>query len=285
MKTDAATFARQAEAPPTLSVVYYELSTTIEDLDSNIEDVSSVILKDMGLVSRILRLANSAFYGLPSQVGTLEEAVQLIGLNEIQNLVLVTALIKAFRMPASLVDVTAFWKHSIACGLASGLLAEQHRDPHPERVFVGGLLHDIGRLMLFLQAPEASRQILERSKQEGVLASQMERETMGFDHAELGAELVSIWKLPTSLQEMVKCHHQPASAATIPGDAFIVHYADFITSALGFGNGGEFYVAPLEVPNGCAHWLVPEDRLPVLVEELEVLCRDFFPILDSAGKA
>jgi len=279
MKTDAATFAFQSGTPPTLSVIYYELSAAIEDLDSSIDDVSSVIRKDQGMVSRILRLANSAFYGLPSQVGTLGEAVQIIGLNEIKDLVLATAVISAFKMPPHLVDVASFWKHSIACGLACSLLAEEQHDPQPERFFVAGLLHDIGRLMVFLKAPKEGIQILERADHEGMLASAMEREILGFDHAELGAELVSFWKLPHSLKEMVGSHHNPAKCTTVTADAFLVHYADFIASVIGYGNSGEAFVAPLRIPKGCDTLLVSESRLPALAEELEVRCEDVFPIL------
>jgi putative nucleotidyltransferase with HDIG domain len=215
-------------------------------------------------------------------VATLGEAVQIIGLREIQDLVLATAVINAFKLPPNLVDVASFWKHSIACGLVCGLLAEDQHDPQPERFFVGGLLHDIGRLMLFLKAPEEGRQILQRSEKEGMLASRMEREIMGFDHAELGAELVSFWKLPHSLKEMVGCHHNPSRSHTVPADVFLVHYADFITSVLEFGNSGEFFVAPLTLPKGCDHCLVSEDRLTTLAKELEIRCAEIFPILVGA---
>lgn len=282
MKMDAATFARHCGTPPALSAVYYELSATIKDLDSSIEDVSLVILKDQGMVSRILKLANSAFFGIPAQVGTLEEAVQIVGLSEIQNLVLATSVISAFKVPAHLVDVAAFWKHSIACGLACSLLAEEQHDPQPERFFVGGLLHDVGRLMLLFKAPEESLQILERSEKQRELASLVEKEVLGFDHAQLGAELVSIWRLPHSLKEMVGCHHNPVGSSAVPAEAFLVHYADFIASVLEFGNSGEFCVAPLVVPNDCEQYLVQEDRLPTLTKELETLCDDVFPILVSA---
>lgn len=278
---DAATFASQSGKPPTLSRIYEELSAKIANPESSIGEISTVIGMDPGLASRVLRMANSAFYGNSSPVGTIEEAVQVIGMREIQGLVLATSVISAFKLPDHLVEVTAFWKHSIACGLASSLLAEERAGPAPEGFFVGGLLHDIGRLMLYLNAPDASRHILLRGEREAATASHLEREVLGFDHAALGAELIRMWRLPHSLQEMVAHHHNPIRAQAIP-DVFLIHYADFITSLLEFGNSGEFCVSPLVVPGGCERLVVDEDRIDSFVEQLEQRCWEVFPILTGA---
>jgi putative nucleotidyltransferase with HDIG domain len=280
MKAEVSTFARKSGKPPSLPAICQELTAAVENPESSIEQVSAIIRKDQGLAARILKLSNSAFYGIPSQVGTLDEAVQIIGLREIQDLVLATSVISVFdKIPPKLVDVPSFWRHSIACGIAAALLAEAQHDPIPERLFVGGLLHDIGRLMLFVNAPEVSRQVLKRCEQEGALASQLERELAGFDHATLGAELIGQWGLPQTLAEMVGCHHSPSQAVVVTMDAFMIHYADFIVSALEYGQSGELSVSPLSVPRYCERCLLDDSRMEGLVKELDYRCEEVFPIL------
>ena len=232
----------------------------------------------------MLKLANSVFYGILTEIGVLEEAVQIIGLREIQDLVLATSVINAFNiLPRSLIDVASFWKHSIACGIASSLVAEQHHDPVPERLFAGGLLHDTGRLILILNAAEESQAILRRCEAEEVLAVRAEREAMGWDHAMLGAEFLASWKLPHSLVEMVGCHHDPSKSLLVSQDAFTVHYADFIVSALEFGNSGEFYVSPLVVPGNCEKCLLEEEQIETLVDKLETKTEAVFNILTETN--
>ena len=280
MKMDATSFVRRTTKLPSLPALYYDLVRAISNPYAMIDEICGIIRRDQSLTSRLLKLANSAFYGLPTKVGTLQEVVQIIGLREIQDLVLATSVIKAFeKLPTHLIDVPSFWQHSIACGVASSLLAEQRRDPMPERFFVGGLLHDIGRLIMFLNAPDESREILLRCESQQELSLQIEREVLGFDHAMLGAELILLWKLPRSLVEMVGCHHQiPSSTANVL-DAFTVHYADFIVSVLEFGNSAELYISPLLAPKDCARYLLADEQMEELVNELDRKCGEIFPAL------
>jgi len=277
MKHDLQTFVQSAGRLPTLPVVYYELVQVVDRPNSHIDDISEVIRKDPGLVSRILRIANSSFYGFASEIDTLEAAVQLIGLREIQDLVLVTSVIRAFEgVPPRLADVHSFWKHSVACAIASALLAEQRNLPEPDRFFVGGLLHDIGHMVMFLNAPEESRQILDQCEASCQVSSRVEIEVLGFDHALLAGELISLWKLPAFLVEVVRCHHNPSATKMGLRDAFIVHYADFIAHGLEFGNSGELFVSPLLVPAGCEDLLMTAEQAQRFVKELDTKCDQIF---------
>jgi putative nucleotidyltransferase with HDIG domain len=207
-------------------------------------------------------------------------------LNETRDLVLATSIIEGFdQVPSELLNVTSFWQHSIACGTAAALLAKERNQPEPERYFVAGLLHDIGRLLMVLEAPELSRKTLERCGQERELCSVIERQVFGFDPATLGAELVSAWQLPKSLSNMVRWHHNPAKSPNPQQDAFIIHYADFITTTLELGNGGELMVAPLVVPPAAKAFPLEDGALELLVSELDRQCRGLFPILAESGNA
>lgn len=279
MKLDASRFALKCGNLPSLPSVCSELTKALQEPDASIYDISDIIRTDQSLAARLLRLANSVFYGFPSEVGTLEQAVQLLGLREIRDLVLATSVIEMFaNVPAHLMDLEAFWKHSVACGLASALVARERNHPEPERYFAAGLLHDIGRLAMVLGAPEESRQILERCDSENQLPCRVETEILGFDHAALGGELLRSWNLPRTLVQMVRCHHNPVKSPVLL-DVFIVHYADFITTALEFGGSGETMVSPLTIPPGLRSFAFEDDRLAPFVEELEMQCEEVFPIL------
>jgi HD-like signal output (HDOD) protein len=280
MKTDLRTFVSGIERLPSLPTVYYELVRAVGRSDSHIDEIAAIIRRDPSLTSRLLRIANSIFYGFPSEVTTLEEAVQLIGLSEIQDLVLVTSVIRAFdSVPSRLVDVASFWKHSVVCAIASALLAEHRRAPDSDRFFVGGLLHDIGWLVLFLSAPQESTQILQRCEAQGALTLEVENEVLGFDHAMVGAELIAMWELPRALGQMVGFHHNPGAASQAKEDVFTIHYADFIATALEFGKSGEFLPSPLQVPPGCEAFLVVDHKLEDLVMDLDKKCGQLFPFL------
>ncbi len=280
MKQDLGTFLQNAGKLPSLPSIYYELNRAVENPNSSLASIGEVIQQDQSLTSRLLKLANSALYSFPSQIGTIEEALQLIGLREVQDLALATCVIHAFpKLPAHLVDILSFWRHSIACAITSALLAKEQFDPAPERFFVGGLLHDIGRLILILKAPAESQQILAACEMRGELASKIEMEVLGFDHAMLGGELVSLWKLPVSLREMVRGHHNPTRSQIAVDDVCLIHHAVFITCALDFGPHGEPFVAPLVPLPNSDRCLLEEDRVEPLVAELDRKCDQIFPIL------
>ncbi len=280
--SNARDFVRQSAGLPSLPSLYYELVRNIHNGDASVNTVCGIIRKDHGLVARLLRLANSVFYGLPLEVDSPEDAVQIIGFNEVQNLVLATSIIKAFdKMASDQMDAPSFWLHSIACATASSMLAEQWYDPLPERFFVGGLLHDSGRLLMLLNAPEQSREILRRCQAETALAMEIEQQVLGFDHVVLGAELASYWKLPDSLWEMVRCHHNPAAAIGHPKDAFFISYADFIASVLEFGKSGELFPYPLLVQPEHEPFLLDEEQIPLVASELETQCAQLFSIFTS----
>jgi HD-like signal output (HDOD) protein/ActR/RegA family two-component response regulator len=279
VKGDAGAFLQRMGTLPSLPSIYYELVEAVGRPDSSISKVCEIILRDQSLTSRLLKLANSAFYASRSEISTIEGAAQLIGLRQIQDLVLATSVIKTFgKLPKQLVDVTSFWEHSIACGIACALLAERRHDPMPERLFIGGLLHDIGRLVMFLNAPEESNEILQRCENQGQLACKVEREVLGFDHALIGAQLISSWKLPKSFAEMVGGHHVPPKSSLISQDVFLVHYADFITTALQFGNSGEKYASPLIIAESSEREILGDEPVEAVVRQMESRCQAVLPI-------
>lgn len=209
------------------------INEMVEDPRCSAEDMGRVINQDPALTARLLRIANSPLYGVAGKIDTVSRAVTLLGTRQVQALALATSAVRAFDgIPNNLVSMESFWEHSIYCALAARTLAMECLKPKREAVFIAGLLHDIGQLVLYYRLPELSSQALV-AVMEGpgeLEAQEAERDLMGFDHAEVGGELIRRWGLPLNLQECVAFHHDPTRASQHPVEVAIVHIANSIAA-------------------------------------------------------
>ncbi len=230
----------------TLPFIFWQLNEIIKKPDSSARDIAEVISKDTSLSARLLKIVNSAFYGFPHRIDTLSRAVAIVGTKQLSTLALGINIITQFKdIPQDLVEMHSFWRHSIACGLLARILASYKGVRNTERLFVAGLLHDIGRLVLFNDSPVNSRRAMSGARYENGLLHHIEMRTMGFDHSGLGALLLRKWKLPVSLETSVRYHHRP-SESRHPLEPAIVHLSDMVTNALRIGSSGESLVPPLD---------------------------------------
>ena len=222
-----------------LPAIYQRLDEAINDPYSDLSRIAAILSEDSSLSARLLRLANSAMYSFPSRVETVSRAVTIIGTKQLRDLVLATCVIEQFRdIPQQLVDMESFWRHSIATGIAARVIATYRREANVERYYVLGLLHDIGRLVMYLQIPQQASQALELSASSQIPLYQAERQLLDFDHAAVGSILLKKWKLPGSLQEGVGYHHKPQLSSRYPEDAATVHIADIVANAFKLGSSG-----------------------------------------------
>jgi HD-like signal output (HDOD) protein len=230
-----------------LPVVYYKINEAINNPRTSMANIGKIISDDPGLTVRLLRLVNSAFYGFPSKIETITQALVIIGTNQLRDLVLATSITRLFEgIPEDLVTMDSFWRHSIACGIAAKTLATYRNETNVERFLIAGMLHDIGRLILYKKGGDQAREILLRCHLNKTLLFLTEQELLGFDHAALGRRLLQAWNLPLSLEEAVAFHHIPHEAMHYPVEATIVHLADIMVNALQWGSSGEHYVPPLD---------------------------------------
>lgn len=229
-----------------LPEVYTRLTQALDNPHTSTGLIADIISEDSGLTARLLRLVNSAFYGFPVRVETVSRAVMIVGTRQIADLALATSVMSAFDgIPADLVDMESFWLHGVTTGLAARNVASHRGASSVERFFVAGVLHDIGRLVLFKREPAAMRGALLRCAEGGELLLSVERELFGFDHAALGGALLRAWKLPESLEDMVAFHHAPARC-THSEEAALIHVADVLAHATRIGSSGSTAVPPLE---------------------------------------
>jgi putative nucleotidyltransferase with HDIG domain len=242
--------------------VFVRISEVLNDPNSTARQAAEAIGKDISLSAKLLQLVNSAFYGFPVKVDTLSRAVTIVGSRQLTTLALGISVIGMFKdLPEGLVDMRSFWKHSIGCGIiASNLVqaaAGNGADIEVERLFVAGLLHDVGRLVLYRNLPRHSAQVLARARNEGIMLRQAERAMLGFDHATLGGMLLRRWRFPENLEQAVRRHH---GGPTPMGQLMpaMVHLADAAANALLLGSSGEIYVPPLSPAAWTTLGLTPE---------------------------
>jgi len=193
-------------------------------------DIGDVIAEDPALTVRLLKIVNSSFYGFPSRVDTISRAITIIGTLELTDLILGSSAIRVFdRIPNQLINMEKFWEHSLYTGIVARILARYLRAPNTERCFVMGLLHDIGSLVLYRQKPDHSRQSLQLAADQSIPLHIAEREVFGFDHCEVGAELMSAWNLPEGFIATAGHHHQPSAAERYRLETASIHLADVIS--------------------------------------------------------
>ncbi len=213
--------------------VYSRIVETLNSPSATSQRVAEVISKDASLTLRLLELVNSPVYGFAGKIESIPRAVTLLGTNELKTLALGVSTVQQFRtIPNDVLDMESFWKHSIRCGLFAQVLAGHIEGVSEEKCFVGGLLHDIGRLLLLKQNPELYGQVMQMGRKKQSSMYQVEKEYLRTDHALVGKLLAGKWKLPISLTRMIGGHHAP-SASQYQLEACLVHVADVLAHICG----------------------------------------------------
>ena len=231
---------------PEIPSVVFELNEVIANPLSSADHIAQVVNKSPSLTALLLKIVNSSFYGLPSKIDKVSHAVTLIGTREISGLALGISILSIFKnIPKEVIDMYSFLKHSLACGILSRILAAQKNFGQTEQLFVSGLLHDLGRLILYLYFADESRNMLSRARKNKKLLYEEEHDYLGCDHAQVGKQLMDQWKLPLILENNVLYHHNPSEAQQ-PIPAAIVHLSDMIVNSIGIGSSGEKFVPPLD---------------------------------------
>ena len=226
--------------------VLEEIEQALQSPQCSLGTIGEAIQKDLALTARLLRLANSPFFGFATRLSTVAEAVSLLGIQQIQDLITASSVMEQFKgVPDTLVSKDSFWRHSLAVGITARLLAMERRLPKPDKFFVAGLLHDVGRLVLLSQATDCAHAIIELHQRERIMLREAEEKILGYDHQQIAAELLQSWSYPPTLVQAVAFHHTPnQSLAKL--DASVIHIADHLVNAMGIGSSGERFIPPLD---------------------------------------
>lgn len=230
---------------PALPTVVAQLLASFGDDEVDIAELSRLIARDQALAARLLRVANSSFYGLQGKVATINDAIAILGFSAVRSMVLavgISGVFRAERCPGF--DRMAYVRHGVGVALAARALARQ-TGRNAELAFTGGVLHDIGVLVLASCFPEAYGEALAYRERHDCLHIVAERDIIGLDHGQVGGLLADAWLFPESLRAALAAHHAPAeSTAELPAD--LIHVADAIAHALGLAQSIDELVQPVD---------------------------------------
>lgn len=261
--------------------IYFKIRQVLDSPVSSPSQVAEVIIKDTSLSAKLLKLVNSPFYGLPQRIDSISRAVMVIGGQEISTLVLGISAMNAFKdIPPELINMRTFWEHSVAVGTYARLLGAAAGQGGAERLFVAGILHDIGRLVLYKKMPHAAAEAIYFAQSNGIPLYTAEEEVVGFSHPLVGGLLLRAWKFPDALVSCVACHHKPASCKGSL-EPVILHVADAVAVAMGQAPPASS-VVPILDPVAWDRLGLPAERLGELVEEgyaqVDAIVSAFFPV-------
>ena len=227
-------------AMPAMSGTATKLLALLKNPNTNATQIEAVVRYDPGLTANILKLANSAYFGIPGRIGSIRQAVVRLGWKQVFQLVVASSVHAVMEKPVLGYDLLSgeLWRHAIAVTVAAEDLARSSRNSGIQDIFTAALLHDVGKLVLgnFVDADYAR---LAEAMSRGVPFQQAEREVLGTDHAEMGARVLQKWSFPDALVNGARWHHDPDAADPQDPLIDIVHVADVLCLTLGFGIGRE----------------------------------------------
>jgi len=219
-------------ALPHLAIRVMEL---IRDPHTRIRQIEDVISQDPALTARVLRIANSAFYGLRAQVSTLSRAIVVLGFNTLRSVVFAASTQALYRSKTIHFKERILWEHALSVASAARKLARRAGIEDVEEAFIGGLLHDIGKAVMDANLADRYQEVIERVYNDGETFVDAETSVLGFEHSEVGSLVIQKWNLTPDLEEAVRLHHRPEEATRNPRLSAVVSLANSLCVKLGVG--------------------------------------------------
>lgn len=222
---------------PAIPDIVVKVMQLTRDPKVSATQLTDMISNDPGLTGNILRLCNSAFYGIPRVVSSLNQAVLYLGFHTIRSLVLTCSISRFFNPKHPVYGYVSggIWRHSVACAIISESLCNQIRPELHDSAFTAGLLHDIGQLILGISIKDTADTISDLMTSGQLPELEAEREALGFTHEDIGAHLADAWNFPDDLIHSMRHHHDPTESKTQCEMTSIVHIADTLALELGYG--------------------------------------------------
>jgi HD-like signal output (HDOD) protein len=227
---------------PTLPIMMATITRLMQDPRTSAEELGRAIASDPALVSKVLKLVNSAFYGFPGRISTITQAIVILGFSTIRNVVLTTSVLKAFGRKSTHTgfNIETFWEHSLLTGAVARALAMEREANFIEETFIAGLLHDMGRIILSQKLSTEFQKVVEYQAAKGGPWLEAEQAVLGLTHGEIGGWLAQKWNLPSPFVNVMRYHHHPMEALKVePAPQkdtanliFMVHAADALSKHL-----------------------------------------------------
>ena len=236
---------------PSLSTTVAKVLQICNNPSASANDLNRVISYDPVLTGQILKLINSAYYGLPNHITSLTRAIIMLGINTVKNLVLATSVLAGFKglSKTRQTVINDFWAHCLCVGVLSKLIARTGQIPatDQEEYFVAGLLHDLGKIPLMTCFTELYAKIVQVSKDQNIPLFQSETIHIGFNHCQVGALIAAKWKLGRVMQDAIEKHHSHEGLADLGFLVSNIAAANYLANQFGVGTAGDQYVNPLSL--------------------------------------
>ncbi|HIJ89871.1 MAG: HDOD domain-containing protein [Desulfobulbaceae bacterium] len=271
-------FLKKVKDLPTISAVANEINVADKNDSLTAKSLGAIITRDPALTARVLKLSNSAYYGMPREVTSLERAVTILGFNTIKNLALTISVFHVFKTnEGQLLDLKELWYHSLGAGIAAKHLALHSpmlaaEKALPEQAFLCGILHDIGKIAFAQNLPTELAEILHQTKTGTIPQHEIEKTILGFNHQRAGQAMANSWNFPEDYQTVIRLHHAPSAAAIGDNQKILtlvisVYLGNKIAKALHLGESTDTHMAKV-TPEDLRNVGINKQDLPVVIQEI-----------------
>lgn len=271
---------------PSLPAAAIQVMREAESPTSSAQSVAQAISRDQALSARVLRLSNSAYYGLSRKVGSLQEAVVVLGMRCVRNLCLVASTFPWMNRPLKgyALGPRELWTLSFGTGLAAQMVARASRRASPDTALTAGLLHAIGKVALSIRLEDKVTVMAEFARRAHLTFDQAEQKILGFDHCQVGGKLGDIWNLPQEIVSAIRYHHRPREAQIAPELVDCVHIAHWLMERLELARGIDVGLYAFDT-EALVRVGLSEDDLPGIEEEIRNGFEAYAEIFAELSKA
>lgn len=197
-----------------LPEVCVKLRELLGDPQHTQKQISDTIVYDPALTTRLLRIVNSAYYGMSRQINSVDHAIGILGEQELNNLILVSSIVGTMNSVDTVLNIKSFWQSSVFSAVLACNLAKQKKSEDPQEYFIAGLLLDVGKLLIYYKEPELLQKVRKGIEEKGIEDYVIETEEIGFDHSLVGALMAESWSFPPELVEKIAVHHKSTTEKT-----------------------------------------------------------------------
>ncbi len=226
---------------PTLPTSFYDICRVADDPQSSAREIARVVMRDQVLTAKVLRMINSAFYGIPRKIAKIEQSIALLGMNAIKNIILASSIFKALGRTKK---IEGLWVHTLAVAIGAKVIAKRMDSRELEEIFICGLLHDIGKVVEFKLYPAEIEKVRQQCLDKGKYYREMEKELFDIGHERIGQMLLNKWKMPEKYKKAVGFHHHPHPKRDFALETTIVFLADALAKSLSLGDSWDNNLVP-----------------------------------------
>jgi putative nucleotidyltransferase with HDIG domain len=224
---------------PSLPSTVFRVMELTEDPSCSAADLAQVLLSDPPLAARVLKLANSAYYGFSQKIASVQQSITLLGFSTLKNVLLSASVFDFYRLAGMSIDLGGLWKHSIATATAAKMIAKRIRYPNIEKAYTVGLVHDVGKIIIARYLPNGLNLVSEMVHRQQCSVFDAEARILGATHAGIGAFVLEKWNLPPAVTEAVEYHHHPTQSHFQFYMAAICYLANILAHRSKIGNSGD----------------------------------------------